>query len=117
VELLGPLQLPPTVQEVVLCHHERFNGEGYPRGQQGRAIPLSARIVAVVESYVAMVSELPYRTALSEVEAISILNENWGMRYDPDIVEAFLRVLAREESFARRVSLPVDEGRPVEATV
>jgi HD-GYP domain-containing protein (c-di-GMP phosphodiesterase class II) len=117
VELLGPLQLPPTVQEVVLCHHERFNGEGYPRGQQGRAIPLSARIVAVVESYVAMVSELPYRTALSEVEAISILNENWGMRYDPDIVEAFLRVLAREESFTRRVSLPVDEGRPVEATV
>jgi len=117
VELLGPLQLPPTVHEVVLCHHERFNGEGYPRGLQGRAIPLSARIVSVVESYVAMVSELSYRTALSEVEAISILNENWGMRYDPDIVEAFLRVLAREESFTRRDPSSADEGRPVEATV
>jgi len=87
--------LPPTVRDVVLFHHERFNGEGYPRGLQGRAIPLSARIVSVVESYVAMVSDLPYRTALSEAEAVSILSENWGMRYDPDVVEAFLRVLAR----------------------
>ncbi len=117
VELLGPLQLPPTIHEVVLCHHERFNGEGYPRGLQGRAIPLSARIVAVVESYVAMVSELPYRTALSDAEAISILNENWGMRYDPDIVEAFLRVLAREDRSTRRDPSPVDAERPVEAAV
>ena len=116
-ELLGPLQLPATVHEVVLCHHERFNGEGYPRGLQGRAIPLSARIVTVVESYVAMVSELPYRTALSEVEAVSILNENWGMRYDPDIVEAFLRVLAREAGSERRNPSPADEGVPEEVSV
>ncbi len=106
-ELLGPLQLPPTVRDVVLHHHERFNGEGYPRGVQGRAIPLSARIVSVVESYVAMVSDLPYRTALSEAEAVSILSENWGMRYDPDVVEAFLRVLARSGRDKAGVPEPV----------
>lgn len=97
VQLLTPLQLPALVRDVVLNHHERFNGEGYPRGLQGRAIPLGARIVSVVESFVAMISDLPYRTALSPAEAIAILNENWGLRYDPEIVEAFLRVLAREE--------------------
>ncbi len=96
VQLLTPLQLPSTVREVVQHHHERFNGEGYPRGLQGRAIPLGARIISVVESYIAMISNLPYRAALSPAEAISILSENWGMRYDPDVVEAFLRVLARE---------------------
>lgn len=105
VQLLTPLQLPGLVRDVVLNHHERFNGEGYPRGLQGRAIPLGARIVSVVESFVAMVSDLPYRTALSPAEAIAILNENWGLRYDPEIVEAFLRVLAREEQ-----AVPAEPG-------
>jgi HD-GYP domain-containing protein (c-di-GMP phosphodiesterase class II) len=78
---------------VVLHHHERFNGEGYPRGIQGQDIPLGARIVSAVESYAAMLQERPTRPALSREEALSTLKENWGMRYDPEVIRCFGEVV------------------------
>lgn len=81
---------------VVLHHHERFNGEGYPRGTQGQDIPLGARIVSVVESYAAMLQERPTRPALSREEALATLKENWGMRYDPEVVRCFVEVVEEE---------------------
>jgi len=84
--------------EVVLHHHEAYNGEGYPSGLRGRAIPLGARLVAVAESYVKMTMDRPYRKALPQVEALESLAENWGLRYDPLIVDALVRVVNRELS-------------------
>jgi HD-GYP domain-containing protein (c-di-GMP phosphodiesterase class II) len=87
-----------TAVDVVLHHHEAYNGEGYPMGLRGRAIPLGARIVAVAESYVKMTMDRPYRKALGRAEALESMAENWGLRYDPLIVDGLVRVVNFELS-------------------
>jgi HD-GYP domain-containing protein (c-di-GMP phosphodiesterase class II) len=77
----------------VLHHHERFDGRGYPHGLQGEAIPLGARIIAVADSYDAMSSKRPYRSAMSEATVETILKEGAGSQWDPRIIETFLRLL------------------------
>jgi len=94
--MLRDMKFSDHAVDVVLHHHERFNGEGYPRGTQGQDIPLGARIVSVVESYTAMLQERPTRPALSREEALSTLKENWGMRYDPEVVSCFAEVIEEE---------------------
>lgn len=89
-EILQGMGFSEAACDVVEHHHERFNGEGYPHGLRGTAIPLGARMVSVVESFVAMLRETPYRPALSEEEALSVLQENWEMRYDPNVIEQFI---------------------------
>lgn len=96
VEILRGIGFSAVTEDVVLHHHERFNGSGYPHGLREHAIPLGARIVSVVESYVAMLQEAPYRTALSPVEALDVLEENWEMRYDPEVVRAFADLVRSE---------------------
>jgi hypothetical protein len=107
--MLRDMKFSDHACNVVLHHHERFNGEGYPHGTQGQDIPLGARIVSVVESYAAMLQERPTRPALSREEALNTLKENWGMRYDPEIIRCFVEVVeetirsgdsAKEKRFA-----------------
>ncbi len=93
--------------DIVMHHHEAYNGEGYPSGLRGRAIPMGARIVAVSESYVKMTMDRPYRKALGQVEALESLAENWGLRYDPLIVDALVRVVNRELSLGLDADLDV----------
>jgi putative nucleotidyltransferase with HDIG domain len=81
------------VHEVVMGHHERFDGSGYPGGLKGTEIPLLARILAVADAYSAMISDRPYRKALSEREAIAELRKGAGTDFDPDIVATFIRFL------------------------
>ncbi len=95
-KMLKNMKFSDHATSVVLHHHERFNGEGYPRGVQGQDIPLGARIVSVVESFAAMLQERPTRPALSREEAINTLKENWGMRYDPEVVRCFIDLLEEE---------------------
>jgi HD-GYP domain-containing protein (c-di-GMP phosphodiesterase class II) len=95
-KMLANMKFSDHVIGVVLNHHERFNGEGYPLGTQGQDIPLGARIVSVVESYAAMLQERPTRPALSREEAVNTLKENWGMRYDPEVVRGFIDLLEEE---------------------
>jgi HD-GYP domain-containing protein (c-di-GMP phosphodiesterase class II) len=94
--MLRDMRFSEHATNVVLHHHERFNGEGYPHGTQGQDIPLGARIVSVVESYAAMLQERPTRPALSREEALTTLKENWGMRYDPEVVRCFVEVVEEE---------------------
>jgi len=94
--MLRDMRFSEHAVSVVLNHHERFNGEGYPRGTQGQDVPLGARIVSVVESYAAMLQERPTRPALSREEALHTLKENWGMRYDPEVVRCFVEVVEEE---------------------
>lgn len=79
---------------VVLHHHERFNGSGYPHGLRGTEIPLGARIVAVADAYHAMVHERPYSSALSHEEALEELRRHAGVQFDPEIVEIFRTLYA-----------------------
>lgn len=95
-EMLRRMKFSDHAIRIVESHHERFNGEGYPRGLQGKQIPLGSRIVSVVESYAAMLQDRPTRPALTSEEALNTLQENWGMRYDPDVVRALLETIEEE---------------------
>ncbi len=80
---------------VVLHHHERFNGGGYPHGLRGNEIPIGARIVAVADAYHAMVHDRPYKSARSHDEALEELRLHAGTQFDPDVVELFCEIYAR----------------------
>jgi HD-GYP domain-containing protein (c-di-GMP phosphodiesterase class II) len=76
-------------RQVIACHHERWDGSGYPRGLRGVEIPLAARIFAVVDAYDAMTNDQPYRLALSVGDAHEELATKSGLEFDPDVVDAF----------------------------
>jgi response regulator RpfG family c-di-GMP phosphodiesterase len=75
--------------EIILAHHERHNGSGYPRGLHGKDIPMSARIFAVADSFDAMTSDRPYRSALPVQTARTVIDAARGELFDPEIVDAF----------------------------
>ena len=76
----------------ILYHHERYDGNGYPFKLKGNDIPLGGRIIAVADSFDAMTSHRPYRKGMNPKEAISELEKNRGSQFDPDIVDAFIRL-------------------------
>jgi putative nucleotidyltransferase with HDIG domain len=80
--------------EIVLHHHEAFDGSGYPNGLAGEQIPLGARVVAVADAFDAMTSDRPYRNALSVAETIERFRAGAGRQWDPAIVAALLRLIA-----------------------
>jgi len=79
-----------VARQVIACHHERWDGSGYPRGLRGAEIPIAARIFAVVDAYDAMTNDQPYRYALAEDEARDEIQSKAGLEFDPDVVAAFL---------------------------
>jgi HD-GYP domain-containing protein (c-di-GMP phosphodiesterase class II) len=82
------------VAGIVRSSHERFDGSGYPDGLAGEEIPLPARIVFLCDAFNAMTSRRAYAGRLSEVDAVEELRNEAGRQFDPDVVEAFLEVLA-----------------------
>lgn len=83
-----------NVAEMILCHHERWDGSGYPRGLEGEQIPLASRIIAVADAYDAMVSVRSYRQPLSHEDALEELRRCSGTDFDVNVVEAFIRMIA-----------------------
>ena len=94
-QILSPVTFLEQVRRIVRHDHERWDGKGYPDGLKGRQIPIGARIVLVVDAFHAMVSDRSYRQGMSEESARLELRANAGSQFDPDVVEAFLRVLDR----------------------
>ncbi|HWP21631.1 MAG TPA: PAS domain S-box protein [Candidatus Cryosericum sp.] len=88
IAMSSPELIP--VAESILCHHERWDGGGYPQGLDGERIPLLSRIISVVDAYDAMTQDRSYRSALTHQEAVIELAKNAGTQFDPDVVRAFL---------------------------
>ena len=78
--------------QIVLAHHERWDGKGYPRGLVGEAIPLGARIFAVADTFDAITAARPYRPARTRAEAVEEIVRCSGAQFDPRVVESFLAV-------------------------
>jgi len=91
--ILGPLKFLQEAQAIVLRHHERYDGSGYPGSLKAEEIPLEARIIAVADAYDAMTSDRPYRQALDHQTATRELAKSSGLQFDPAVVEAFLSVV------------------------
>ncbi|MGB5258965.1 MAG: HD-GYP domain-containing protein [Gammaproteobacteria bacterium] len=85
--------LPPVVREMMLTHHERINGKGYPAGLSGDQIPVSGRIAAIIDCYDAMISSRPYRKKISPVEAISTLYHWRNVDFQEDLIEQFIQCI------------------------
>ncbi len=84
------------IASIILSHHERLDGTGYPHGLKGNQIPLGARIIAVVDSYSAMTEGRVYRAARPHAEAVAELRKFSGQMYDPDVVDIFIRLMEQE---------------------
>ncbi|WP_105317660.1 PAS domain S-box protein [Thermus tenuipuniceus] len=97
-EWLSGIPFLKKALEIPYCHHERWDGSGYPRGLKGLEIPLSARIFTVVDVYDALTSDRPYRKAWPREKALAYIEEQGGKQFDPAVVEAFLRLIAGEEN-------------------
>jgi two-component system cell cycle response regulator len=80
--------------KIILHHHERFGGHGYPHGLRGRDIPLGSRIVSIADAYDAMIQDRPYKQAVGHEEAVAELNRHAGTQFDPELVEIFTRLFA-----------------------
>ena len=91
--IVSAMEFPEPVDEIVLSHHEHWDGSGYPRALTGDQIPRLARILTVVDCFDALVSDRPYRKALSMDKAIELLRNQSGKIFDPEILEAFLAEL------------------------
>lgn len=115
-KIVEEMDLPKDVIEVVRHHHERWGGEGYPSGLRGTEIPLGARIVSLVDSYVAMTAERPYRRALPFDKARQVIAENWGTPFDPTIVDVFLQVLDKIERRSRQRQAGAASSSPIPET-
>ncbi len=102
-ELLGQsIPFLRTAKEIVLCHHERWDGTGYPQGLAGEAIPLGARLMAVADVYDAIISRRVYKPEMPHAKAMQVICEGSGTHFDPDVVEAFLAVESTFKDIARR---------------
>ncbi|MDX9871140.1 MAG: HD-GYP domain-containing protein [Clostridia bacterium] len=91
--ILSKSQELKSIAKIVLHHHERWDGQGYPQGLKGTDIPLGSRIIAVADSIDAMNSERPYRQALSWGACLKEIEANKGSMYDPDVVNEFLQAV------------------------
>ncbi|MCM8795534.1 MAG: HD domain-containing protein [Candidatus Omnitrophica bacterium] len=94
-QILRPLQVIRPVIPIILHHHERYNGTGYPSKLKKEQIPLGARIMAVADAFEAMVYGRPYRERINIEAAIQEIRKKSGTQFDPKVVEAFLRVVKK----------------------
>lgn len=97
-ELLTPIEYLRPAQHIPYCHHERWDGSGYPRGLHAEEIPLAARIFAVVDVFDALTSDRPYRRAWPEAKALEYIQQQTNKQFDPRVVGVFLDQSIRIES-------------------
>jgi HD-GYP domain-containing protein (c-di-GMP phosphodiesterase class II) len=100
-EILGPIGTLQGVRTTILQHHERYDGKGYPYGISGEEITLKARLLAVIDTFDAMVTDRPYRKSLSFDDVLDELRKGSGTQFDPVILNAFLEMIKEREGLLR----------------
>lgn len=116
-QILGRVEFPYPVVPIVRSHHERWDGTGYPDGLKGEEIPLTARILSVVDCFDALREDRPYRKGLSREEAIKLVMEGSGTQYDPRVVGTFVTNMPQFEAEIqahRNAPLPTFGIEPLE---
>ncbi len=115
--LVRDVKLVPEVGNIILCHHERYDGKGYPKGLEGEAIPLEARIFAVADTLDAVTSHRPYRAPRDFGTARREMTANSGGQFDPRVVDAFcgldLAVWEKIRFETTRILPPFEDLRPL----
>jgi putative two-component system response regulator len=89
-------------KQIVYCHHEKWDGSGYPQGLAGDAIPIPARLMALADVYDALISRRVYKAAISHAQATRIITEGRGTHFDPDVVAAFVALADEFQAIAAR---------------
>jgi putative nucleotidyltransferase with HDIG domain len=113
-QILSSIEFPYPVVPIVRHHHENWDGTGYPDGLKGADIPLGARILSVVDCFDALTSDRPYRSRMTEQEALKIIVDRRGQMYDPVVVDAFLmshqRIMPPTDSARHPVARAIGEA-------
>jgi diguanylate cyclase (GGDEF)-like protein/putative nucleotidyltransferase with HDIG domain len=99
-EIISAVPFPYPVAPLILSHHERWDGKGYPQGLKGEDIPLGARILSVVDYYDALTSDRPYHKAMAPEAAVALLQQEAGRALDPAVVQMFMKMMAEMEAAA-----------------
>jgi HD-GYP domain-containing protein (c-di-GMP phosphodiesterase class II) len=107
---VSPRWLSQVVLEVVLFHHERWDGRGYPKGLKGKDVPLPARIMTVADAYAAMIMDTPYRAARAQELALDELERNAGDQFDPYLVRSFVSLVRVNQLTGRGPSMFASEA-------
>jgi diguanylate cyclase (GGDEF)-like protein/putative nucleotidyltransferase with HDIG domain len=89
------------VQQAVACHHEHYDGSGYPRGLKGEEIPLLGRVIGIADAYSAMCLDRPYRKALRHDQILNVFVKDNGRQFDPQIADAFVKLILEEQLHSR----------------
>jgi HD-GYP domain-containing protein (c-di-GMP phosphodiesterase class II) len=93
-EMLSSIRYLQPALDIPYCHHEKWDGTGYPRGLKGSEIPIAARIFAVADVWDAITSNRPYRKAWSREEGLEYIREQAGKYFDPQVVDEFFRLIS-----------------------
>ena len=96
LNMLAPISYLKNAIDIPYCHHEKWDGTGYPRGLKDEQIPLAARVFAIADVWDALTSDRPYRAAWSHAKVLEYLKEQSEKHFDPQVVEAFLKMIASE---------------------
>jgi HD-GYP domain-containing protein (c-di-GMP phosphodiesterase class II) len=98
LKIIGGIELFKPAIPFIIAHHEYYDGSGYPKGLKGEEIPIEGRILAVVDTFDAILSDRPYRKGSSLERAVSELLKNRGTQFDPQVVDVFLEVLRQNKA-------------------
>jgi len=110
--LISPIKKLTHIAPLIGFSHERYDGSGYPNGLKGEQIPIGAHIIAVVDSFSAMIDERPYKKPINYSDAIEELRRNAGKLFDPKVVDAFLLMISTNGSVPNKVRRSKSHGRP-----
>jgi diguanylate cyclase (GGDEF)-like protein/PAS domain S-box-containing protein len=97
VDIIRPIHFLNIIIPLVLYHHERWDGRGYPNGLKAEEIPIGARVITIADAYEALTSNRPYRKAYSKDKALVIIRKGAGTQFDPQIVSIFLKILQKKK--------------------
>jgi response regulator RpfG family c-di-GMP phosphodiesterase len=97
-EMISPIEYLKPALEIPYCHHEKWDGTGYPRGLKGEQIPLAGRVFAIIDVWDALRSDRPYRNAWPEEKVLAYIKEQSGTHFEPAIVDLFLAIVKDEAS-------------------